>query len=262
MVTPEDSTPAVPAAHGALAAWPLLAGLQVVLAAICVGVGVALLPPAPVPVADRLATLDPTAAAQAVAQARAAADTGRALAREDEEGALRFLDLLARASELELLGARLRTGVARDGAQPVDAVLTLSGDPYHLPIFLDGLYRQRRVSHLLSVQGSGAGTLAEFSVIVRYYRPLPVDPSWVPVRLAHDAPGVDAAALSPVLQDALELAAWRRFQAEEPVLLARAAAVRREVARAISPALIHLRRAGGAVSWRYTDPGAPSTTLN
>ena len=246
MMPSEDSLRDSGAESRGAPAWPLLAGIQLGILLAILGAGWSSLPARPAPLPERLAALDPDTAAAAVQAARARADTGRALSPAAEARTLQFLTLQARAAGMDVQSSRLRPGIAQDGVQPVDMVLTVVGDPYHLPIFLDGLHRQRAINHPLSVRGSGAGGRTEFAVTVRFYRPVVPEGGWVAPRLSAAAPA--HAAQAPLLEAGLELAAWRRFQAAEGAL-ARArrggAPVRRSLGHPGSDPHAPLRRGGG-----------------
>ena len=227
-------------------AWPILGALNLAVTGGLVLGYLATLPPRPPPVDERLAVLDIPQAESDVGAAIAAADSGRALSAEDEERALMFLKLLALSAELDVRALSLLPGPTQDATQAIDATLELSGDPFHLPIFLDGLQRQRAVNHVVSVKARG-GVRGEYSVLVRYYRPAAVETDWIPERLAADADLPTEA--GPLLEQAAVLAVWRRFQWEERSLVERAARIRERISRELAAPLIDIRGGGGTIFW-------------
>ncbi|MDG1480479.1 MAG: hypothetical protein P8R54_12850 [Myxococcota bacterium] len=232
-----------------ISAWPLLGGLQILILSMLIVAGLRTLPPRPPPMSERLDGLDLRQAGAGVTDAIAAADSGRALQPDDEQRATLFLQLLSQAAELRLLSLTLNpslTAPAEEGLFPVDATLSLTGDPFNLPIFLDGLQRQRAVNHVVSVKGRG-GVIGEFKVRVRYYRPSPPRTDWIAARLAEEEP--EHAGASDLLEQAAWLSVWRRFQFEERGLVARAAQIRARVSRELAAPLIEVRAGGGTLSW-------------
>ena len=229
-----------------ISAWPLLGGLQLLILGGLIAGGFSLLPPRLPPLAERLSKLDKTVALAAVSSAIDGADSGRALQPDDEQRTTMFLQLLSQAAELELLSLTLTPGPQQDALQPVDATLQLAGDPFNLPIFLDGLQRQRAVNHLISLEGSG-GLIGQFTLTVRYYRPVFQDTDWVVQQLVSEAP--EHADAGPLLQQAAALAIWRRFQWEERGLVETAAAIRSRVSRELAAPLMSVRVGGGRLAW-------------
>jgi hypothetical protein len=232
--------------HEKISAWSLLGGLQLlILGGLIVG-GFSLLPPSMPPVAERLSMLDKTVALAAVVSAIDGADSGRALQPDDEQRATMFLQLLSQAAEMELLSLTLNPGPQAEALQSVDVTLQLAGDPFNLPIFLDGLQRQRAVNHLISLEGSG-GLIGQFTLTVRYYRPIFQDNDWILQRLVHEEP--EHADASHLLQQAAVLTIWRRFQWEERDLVATAAVLRSRVSRELAAPLMSVRAGGGRLAW-------------
>lgn len=236
--------------------WPYLALSQVAaLCGLCL-VTLATTPPPLPPLSQRLQQLSPEPTAALLADAVQKADTGRALSADDESRTIRFLTLQAQAAGMRISDVSFRPGVSDDGVRPVDVRLTLQGDPYHLPIFLDGLHRQRTVNHPLSVKGDGAGRSATFSVLLRYYRPAHGELGWVSALLAEQAPEV--ADRAPVLEQAARLAEWRYFQTRERALVTEAAQVRGAVARKLARQLIEMRARGASIDWHHEAPPQPA----
>jgi len=234
-------------------AWHSLALFQAALLLILIALGLRFTPPAPPPLSERLTALQSDAASAAISAAITDADTGRALAEEDEARTTRFLTLQAQAAGLQLRELTFRPGVSADGVRPVDVRIELAGDPYHLPIFLDGLRRQRAINHPLSVRGEGAGQRADFTVLLRYYRPAKQPLDWVATQLSEQAP--DAVEQAPLLEQAGRLAEWQHFRAQERALVSKAALARLDVARALPAALIVMRAEGKPLAWHEaTEP--------
>jgi hypothetical protein len=227
-------------------AWPILGGLQLLTLSALISAGIRTLPPSQPPLDERLSGLDQGQASADVAAAIAAADSGRALQPDDEQRAGMFLRLLSQAAELQLLDLRLAPGPTEDTLQTIDASLSLAGDPYNLPIFLDGLHRQRALNHVVSLEGRG-GLIGQFQVLVRYYRPAAPDTGWVAPRLAAEEP--EHAAAAALLEQAAWLSVWRRFQWEERGLVERAGRIRARVSRELAAPLITVRAGGGSLYW-------------
>ncbi|MFT5682003.1 MAG: hypothetical protein ACI8RZ_002921 [Myxococcota bacterium] len=230
-------------------AWPILGGLQILTFGVLIVAGLRTLPPRLPPLAQRLSDLDEVQAVADVAAAIKEADSGRALQPDDEKRAELFLRLLSQAAELQLLSISLSPSLiapTMEALHPIDATLSLVGDPYNLPIFLDGLQRQRVVNHVVSVEGKG-GVIGRFTVRIRYYRPIAPQTDWIATRLAEEEPEhAEAAAL---LEQAAWLSVWRRFQWEERGLVEQAAEIRSRVSRELAAPLIEVRSGGGSLSW-------------
>ncbi len=237
-------TEAMPNGQTFTPAWPLLGGLQVVILVALIAAGWQLTPAAAPSAEELLSQLDIPVALEQVHHAIEEADSGRALTASDEERAITFLTLLGQASGLVVESVALRPGLPEEGLQPIEAHVILRGDPYSLPIFLDGLHRQRAVNHPVAVEGEG-GEIGRFSVVVRYYRPVTLPTEWIAERLGEGAPAGSEA----LLVAAAELAAWRHFQQSERALVARTDRIRAAVARELAAPLIQARRAGARVSW-------------
>ena len=229
-----------------ISAWPLLGGLQVLILSGLIAAGISTLPPRQQPMAQRLSAMDLQQASTDVTAAIEDADSGRALQPDDEQRTTMFLQLLSQAAELELLSLDLSPGPRLDALQTVDATLSLVGDPFHLPIFLDGLQRQRTVNHVVSLEGRG-GVSGHFTLQVRYYRPVEVELDWVAARLVAEDPSLAAA--GPLMRQAAELSVWRRFQWEERGLVERAKRIRARVSRELAAPLIELRAGGSGLAW-------------
>ncbi|MEL6346284.1 MAG: hypothetical protein AAFV53_24450 [Myxococcota bacterium] len=249
MSNEEDSY--TPPPSRAFAAWPLIAAMQLAVVLVLIGLFVRAAPPRSPPIEERLRTLPVDTTNNAVLSAIDRLNDGRALTEDDESTARSALSLLVVSAEMRLDDLRFRTGHQRDGVQPVDAELTIIGDPYRLPIFIDGLAHQRALAHPLSVRGS-SNTPAQFEVIVRYYRPAPMDTAWIAPRLQQQAP--DATDAAPLLVNAATLASWRHFQQKLGVLTDLAGKARRDAASALPSALIALEQRGEPMQWRLQTP--------
>lgn len=199
---------------------------------------------------DRLQRLSTDEAATSLDAALQKADTGRALMPDDEARAQRFLLLQAQAAGMLAEEVTFRPGISTNGMRPVEARLVLVGDPYHLPIFLDGLYRQRAINHPLSVQASGGGRQVRFVLRIRYHRPALSDVDWVAARMIEQWPA--AVQYTPMLQQAARLMEWQHFRSQERRLTEEANRTRKTIARELAPALIALRASGERLSWSST----------
>lgn len=230
-------------------AWSILGGLQILTLGVLIVAGLRTLPPRQPPMSERLEAMDLRQAEADLAAAITQADSGRALQPEDEQRATLFLQLLSQSAELRLLSLTLNPSLiapTEEGLFPVDATLSLAGDPFNLPIFLDGLQRQRALNHVVSVQGSG-GVIGEFKIRIRYYRPAPPATDWIATRLSEEEP--EHAGAAELLEQAAWMSAWRRFQYEERGLVERAARLRARVSRELAAPLIEVRSGGGKLSW-------------
>jgi hypothetical protein len=89
--------------------------------------------------------------------------------------------------------------------------------------------------------------IGQFTLTVRYYRPVFQDTDWILQRLVREEPAhADA---GPLLQQAAALTTWRRFQWEERDLVATAATLRSRVSRELAAPLMSVRAGGGHLAW-------------
>lgn len=235
------------------AAWPTLLGVQglVLLTLGLLGWQVqdtATVQPAQVQ--SRLEALDLATASAAVEAAIAEARDDAALTEDDALRVSSFLSLTASGADLQVSDVRLVPLERQDvrGVQIVAAVLDISGHLYDLPIFLDGAHRQRTMGRLQSMafDVQPGGTM-QGQVRLHYYRPRPMDTSWIAARLAIAAPG--AADLTPVLERAASLAAWRAFSSSQSGRAERARHARSRAALELPANLIELQSSGGRFVW-------------
>jgi hypothetical protein len=206
-------------------------------------------PALPLATSARLERINPAMATPHIQAELKLADTGRALSKEDLERTIRFLNLQAQAAGMHISGIVFQEGVPLAGVIPVDARFSLDGDPYHLPIFLDGLYRQRTINHPLSVSADGGGRYVRFNILLRYYRPEHDNLTWIPARLAMEAPVTDGQ--HRVLEDAARLTEWRHFRAQERRLTEEAEAIREQTAQQFVASLIAMRDGQGVLRWHH-----------
>jgi hypothetical protein len=249
-------------------------------ALLLLGLGVALarlLRPDPVGIAPasdpaaRLAGLDLARTAD-LASAHAARERerlGTALLPGDERNLAALLALQAESSALALGTIRFEARAAEGAVQPVALGLELEGQSFDLPIFLDGLFRQRHVVEVHSValeaRESAVG-LGDVRVGARveawFFRPLclpeaPLDQLLAPIGFA--GPGLPFARAA--LRDAAFLAASEVFRLRSPALVAHSQANRRLVLRSM-PRLVRALP-GSPIAWvgaTFEDGKAALTT--
>lgn len=230
-------------------AWRFIWPFYFLIATVLVLAGWAAQPLPPLPTQARLMQIEPTLAVPYIQAELMKADTGRALAEGDLERTTRFLSLQARAAGMHISEVTFLEGVVQNGITVVDAEFFIDGSPYHLPIFLDGLYRQRTINHLLSVSAEGGGQYIRFNILLRYYRPAHSSVTWLPDRLAMEPP------LTEEQRYTLELAArlmeWRHFRRQERRLVEEAEAVRKQTAQQLVASLIAMRDGQGSLSWHH-----------
>jgi hypothetical protein len=253
---PTGSSPGSPAWHGVVV-------VQIVVLGLLAGIGWWALPeapPEPPPVNERLQSLEPEGALDAVHAALAAHRRGGALLATAEGTQKTFLALSAEATGLRLVEAEFTLGPPQDGVVPVYAEAQLRGDPFGLPVLLALVGRQRATARLESVLVEGpAGSDADIRVRWCLHRPAEADASWVRDRVAAEAP--EATASAPTLAMAVDLSRWRNFGegASERSREANHAAV--AAARELPAQLLEWNRTGVPVAWSATSPvdgGEPS----
>ena len=222
-------------------AWPVLAGLQLSILVTLLAVGV-LQRPAPFSLPEALASLDEPVARAAVAQSIERAQRGPALL--DESRVRSFLSLLGQAASMVVSEAILTEQPPQAGVLPVEVRLQLIGDPYDLPIFIDGLFRQRAVEEVRSVSGrsQGRGEGAAFQLVLWYHRPVDASTSWIAATLQEQAPGCEH--LEELLSSASILLSWKQFYYRLPKLLTIAQQSRHYFARELALPLISLQNEG------------------
>jgi hypothetical protein len=203
------------------------------------------------PIEKRLLALDIPKAEAAVDYALDKAENKTAFTKSDVVGVTSFLALSAQGSGLRVDNISIETLAAPHGSVGVDvveAVIDLSGDLYDLPIFVDGVHRQRALGSLQSLAFDvKSGGAARGQVRIRYHRPVMPDTSWIGARLSLAAPG--AATATPVLEKASTLASWKRFNASDAGRVEHAMSARARAARELPPNLVTLRQTGGRFVW-------------
>lgn len=236
-----------------LAAWQPVVGVQglVVLALIVVGWrGLSHSSPSLPPIEGRLQAMDVPESLAAVNWAIERVPMDGALLEADVLRVTSFLALTGHGAGLDVEDIHISKKPQSDivGADTLEAVVDVEGHVFDLPIFLDGLHRQRVVGRLQSlafeVQPGGA---MRGQVRVHYHRPLLPDTEWIRERLAVAAPGADAA--TPVLERAALLARWRVFEQTGVARVENAIQARTRVARELPANLITLRQLGGRFVW-------------
>ena len=143
-----------------------------------------------------------------------------ALFTKDETTLLAFLTLQAESAGMGFGQAEL-TPLPRDGViQPVELSFAVEGSFYDLPIFLDGLFRQRSVIVLETLSVSSKAPLSphvDTRVTARLYRPVRPSGHGLVALAANEMRAMDAGsrgALSAALQHAANLEAMDGFRSE------------------------------------------------
>jgi hypothetical protein len=199
-------------------------------------------PPPPPPertLQERVEAIDVVKAADRMGEqlvsARAALTP--ALMPGEEETLAQLLRMQAEAADVELGTLRFET-IGREGLlESVGLELQLTGAYYDLPIFVDGLYRQRHAVeiHRLTIESAGPGAVRVAGrVEARLFRPVAV--SAQPIRDSVDAVDLSASErgfAANALAAAAQLEAYERFLELQPALLERKQANRRLVMRTI-----------------------------
>lgn len=101
-----------------------------------------------------------------------------ALIKEDIRQAEFFLQVLAEGTGWNVQEIRPIKRVPSHGIIPTDIRLVMTGDPFNLPVFLDGVYRQPAVSMIQSIElHMRARADSKVIVRVRYFEPEITAPS-------------------------------------------------------------------------------------
>ena len=236
-----------------VAAWPTLVGVQglVVLALAVVGWR-AVSRPAPTlpPIEGRLQAMDVPRSLAAVNWAIEQAESDAALMEDDVLRVTSFLALTADGAGLDVDDIRVTRKTQTDmvGLDTVEAAIELEGHVFDLPIFLEGVHRQRVVGRLQSLAFDvEPGGKMRGQARIHYHRPRVDDTTWVGERLAVAAPGSDAAV--PVLERAAVLAGWKAFAHATVVRNEQSMQARTRAARELPANLITLRKFGGRFVW-------------
>ena len=199
----------------------------------------------------RLAELNVLSATAALDQALGQVENAAALTASDVLRVTSFLSLAGQGAGLSVKDVRIETVAVNPqvpGAQPVEAVIDVSGDVYDLPIFLEGTHRQRVRGTLQSLAFDVApGGAMHGQVRIRYLRALTPDVAWIGERLSVAAPG--AVMATRVLERAAELQSWRVFNAGDAERRQDAIQAREQAARELPPNLVILRESGGRFLW-------------
>ncbi len=204
-------------------------------------------------VAQRVAGIDVVHAADvlSVRAQRRAARLDAALMPGQEENLAQLLRMQAEAAQVSLDSIRF-TPLPRSGLlQPVGMELSLRGAYYDLPIFVDGLFRQRWVVEITRITFEAQQPMAAqvvSRVEARFHRPvqLPADYLRGSVELA-ELDVVQRGFTAQALEDAARLAAFDAFLEQAPALLERSEANHRLVLRSI-PRLVR-QLPGSPMDW-------------
>jgi hypothetical protein len=164
-------------------------------------------------------------------------ELGFALMPGEEENLARLLRLQAESSEVALGTVRFEPQEREGMLQVVSLELEVQGAYYDIPIFVDGLFRQRHAVEIrrltLETADSRAVRVA-CRIEARLFRPVEIPSE--PLRDTIDAAELGASQrgfATTALAHAAQLEAWERFLTERPGLLERSQANRRLVMRTI-----------------------------
>lgn len=174
---------------------------------------------------------------------------GPALLEGEEETLAQLLRMQAESADLSLGPVRFGAGACEDGAQRVGLTLDLLGAYYDLPIFLDGLYRQRHLVEIdrVTVEARGAhGVRVACHVEAHLFRPVSVPAMDGLAVRASAEPGARTFA-GAALRDAAAIVRRERFMARLPGLEARSQANRHLVMRTL-PRLVR-QLASSSLEW-------------
>jgi hypothetical protein len=201
--------------------------------------------------ATRLAGFDWAHAADIASAevARQRRSLGPALLEGEEEALAQLLRLQAESAQLALGPMGFRAGSREDGLRRVELTFDLSGAYYDLPIFLDGLYRQRHLVEVdrVTVEARGAqGVWVACHVEAHLFRPAPTPATGILAARAGDDPGARTFA-EAALRDVAALVRRERFLARAPALQERCAANHHLVMRTL-PRLVR-RLANSPLTW-------------
>jgi len=246
-----------------IAAWPTLVGIQLVIIGALIGLAwrahqqavVAVLPPPSIEV--QLQRMDLPSAMEAIDARLAREKRNGTLGSAQERHLKSFLSLTAHAAGLEVqridLNERRPIPITNELGLvqmlvPVEVRVGVSGDLFDIPVFLEGINRQRVLGVLQRIAVSlEPYSTSEAEVLIRYHRPLEVETDWITERLSVAAPGADRAA--PVLEKAAEVLTWKKYQELESALRREQQTHRQEAARVLPIYFISLLRTGGELVW-------------
>lgn len=235
-------------------AWPVIAGVQLVLAAALLGSTLVHNRSAPLEVTNPVTlTSEDIVLAASILEAQvseARADIEEALFPSDERLASDFVALQIHAADLSL--KRLTWDyMPQDGPLvPVDLTFVVEGAQYNLPILIDGLYRQRRAVEVtfIGIDGVSSDRSTPLTTItLRYHRPPNSISSWLAQTAANNVIGGNEAATLDALNAAASLELHEEFEAELPLIRAVSQRNRTDVMTALPGLLRHLP--SSALSW-------------
>jgi len=197
-------------------------------------------PPAPAPsLSERVEAIDVVGAADRLGEQLelARAELTLALMPGEEENLAQLLRMQAESADVALGTVRFEPGLRRGFSREVVLELELEGAYYDLPIFVDGLFRQRNavVIHRLTIEATESHAARVIGRLeARLFRP--VDVPEAPLRSTIDAVELGAserAFATTAITTAAQLEAYEHFIALQPELLTRSQANRRLVMRTI-----------------------------
>ena len=167
-----------------------------------------------------------------------------ALIEENKRQAEFFLYMLAEGTNWTVSEIRPITRIPDDGIIPTDYRLVMTGDPFNLPIFFDGIYRQPSIAMIQSIEMHMRGR-GDSKVIVRirYFHPEILDvPDYV-------LDGLEPTAMETVKKGWL-LWSWKDWELQAEKLRAEELKRRRSLQFELAGPIISLRnKSQGELLW-------------
>jgi len=197
-------------------------------------------PAAPAPTfTERLSEIDVLRAADVLSSQVAARrlELGAALFAGDEAALADLLRLQAEAAQLTLDPIQLRPQAREGLLRTVDAELTVHGAYYDIPIFVDGLYRQRHVALVRRITLEARqpmAALVDCRLELLFFRPVDAPVAYLNQTTSQaELDVVSRGFASAALADAARLVAYHDFEDRVPELQQRSKANQRLVLRTI-----------------------------
>ena len=176
----------------------------------------------------------------------------RAFLQDDVKGFESFLQLLTEATGHTLIEGRLFTRIAEDGITPVDYRMVVQGDPFNLPVLIEGVHRYRSVVSIQELDVTNtAPNRCTTRIRLRMLRPDIPSEDWV-----NDL-GLANSVHRELLKTGWGLWNWLYYIEKENQFDALALSYRDELFESLSPQLIRLRQSAGHIQW---SPGSGMMT--
>jgi hypothetical protein len=198
---------------------------------------------------DRLSKLDDRTLFSIVQQLDEVSP-GRAFFKDDLKSLESFLQLLTEATGHRLIEGRLFTRITEDGIIPIDYRLVVEGDPFDLPVLIEGVHRYRSVVSIQQLDVTHISqSICSTRIRLRMLRPDIPSEAWVNDLMLSNSIHRE------LLKTGWELWNWLYYLEKESRFDALALSYRDELFESLSPGLIHLRNNEGHMTW------TPSTGL-